>query len=217
MYWIDAPEGTRGRGIAAHEFSEHFLEICEQHRREHRALAFALLLYRLEDASLIKTLQDEAYWNALDEMAGRFVTVYVFYSPMRLPKSPDDPWREKDVEEASAALELLQQHFSFGQRLNLPCMLFFQVQGNEVTDSYVVPLSQLSIEATFSEVREILDVTRRAVEKVRPENKNNAQEIFSLIRGELKDHHLARIITEGGKTFLSISKFVGMLVKLVGG
>jgi hypothetical protein len=219
MLWIDAPEGTHGHGLTAREFREQFLEICERHRQENRALAFAFLLYRLEDAPVIKTLQDEVYWNALDEMAGRFITVYVFYSPVKRPKADDDPWRQKSREEASAsaALELLQQHFSVDRNLELPCMLFFQVKKKEVVDSYVVPLSHSNIEATFSELRDILDASRRAVEKVMPENKNNAQEIFNLIRGEFDNLSLKGKIVKGGTAIITVSRLVGTLVKLVGG
>ena len=216
MIWIEAPHGTHGLVIPVRKFSKHFLEICEQHRLEERALAFAFLLYRLEDAEAIKALRDEDYWNALDEMAGRFISVFVFYSPMEAPKSYDDPWMRKTAIKAAAAGELLKQHFSIDHSLRLPCMLFFQVKNMKVIDSFIVPLSQNDVYATFVELRSIFDASRRAVEKVTPQNKNNAQEIFNLMRGELDNLALKGKIVKGGKAIGTVVRLAGTLVKLVG-
>lgn len=218
IYAHDERRGEHGRGISDREFRVRFNEICQQHRRDGIALAFAFLLHRLEDVEVVRALKDEDYWNALDEISGRFISVFVFYSTMGKPEL-NDSWvskkPKKDVR-ASTAQGLLQQHFSMEQSLKLPCILFFQVRQERVVDSYMVPLSRDTIEATFSQIREVLDTARKALAGVRYENKENAQEIFNLIRMAMDNLSLRKTILKGGVVIGTAIKLAGVLVKLVG-
>jgi hypothetical protein len=160
-------------------------------------------------------LQDAEYWAALNEVSGRYVSVFVFYSPMREPE-PNDTWEHKHVEKASEAMEILRRHFS-NKSLTLPSLLFFQVAENKVADSYAVKIKDDGKEEeTFLEIKKILGIVRDAIKRVDYDNKDNAGEIFNMIRSELKDHKLKVTIGKGAKWVLDAEGLVGLLLKLVG-
>ena len=50
-------------------FSQSIIDICEQHRKEKRALAFAFILYDFENPQIFKILDDRNYWNALNTIS----------------------------------------------------------------------------------------------------------------------------------------------------
>src|SRR5580704_1457649 len=57
-------------------FESKMLEICNEHRKEDRALAFAFILYDFENPHLRKILEDRYYWEALNIISGKYLTVF---------------------------------------------------------------------------------------------------------------------------------------------
>ena len=45
-------------------FPKRLLDICEEHHRENRAMAFGIILYSKRNIQIVRKLQDEAYWEA---------------------------------------------------------------------------------------------------------------------------------------------------------
>jgi len=58
-------KNSRGQGYEYESFKKEFIEICEGHKNDSKALAFAFILYKTESPELIKLLEDDDYWSAL--------------------------------------------------------------------------------------------------------------------------------------------------------
>lgn len=94
------------------EFESDFLRICETHREEGRALAFAFILYDFTSPQVAKVLRDQDYWNALDQLSGKYLTVFSFHtrpaskrvSPMKIAGFGICDGREAEKKVASPGL-----------------------------------------------------------------------------------------------------------------
>lgn len=66
--------------IEKDQFKGSIIDLCERHKDENRALAFAFLIYDFENPQIIKVLEDQEYWNALDKISGKFLSIYYIHS-----------------------------------------------------------------------------------------------------------------------------------------
>src|SRR5687768_10872438 len=64
-------------------FKHTILKVCADHKKKKRALAFALIIHRTTEPQIKKLLADKDYWDALDEISGRFLTVFYIDSTNR--------------------------------------------------------------------------------------------------------------------------------------
>lgn len=177
------------------DFETRFLEICEAHRAQGRALAFAFLLFDLRQPHLRHALADGAYWDALDSLSGRTLTVFAFDLP-HLARRVAEPEAAYLVREMTAvewarpeeATEAVRRYFPVLTRFDLPCVLFFQVESARVTDSFAIGLGRHhdGIEAAFNELNDVLGKAVAALAQVEDENARNAREILALVRSEME-------------------------------
>ena len=66
--------------LSADAFGRSIIDLCEKHRKEKRALAFAFVLYDFENPQILKILNDEIYWNALNSISGQYLSIYYIHS-----------------------------------------------------------------------------------------------------------------------------------------
>ena len=78
MFDIYLREGGYPHGFGIEEFAREFPKICRSHRETGRALAFAFILFDYDHPEVRKVLYDQMYWDALDKISGRFLTVFSF-------------------------------------------------------------------------------------------------------------------------------------------
>ena len=72
--------------IEFEQFKERFFKICEEHRSTGRALAFAFILFGEQHAEMYNMLENQNYWQALNTLSGRWLTVFTFrVSPKKRP------------------------------------------------------------------------------------------------------------------------------------
>jgi hypothetical protein len=60
-------------------FSQSIIDVCEKHRNDKRALAFAFILYDFENPQIFKILNDRNYWNALHIISGKYLSIYYIH------------------------------------------------------------------------------------------------------------------------------------------
>ena len=66
--------------IEEKEFTGSINDLCEKHKNDNRALAFAFLIYDFENPQIIKVLDDTDYWNALHHTSGKLLSIYYIHS-----------------------------------------------------------------------------------------------------------------------------------------
>ena len=137
------------------DFSNGIIELCEKHREESRALAFAFLIYDFRNPQIIKVLEDADYWNALDTISGKFLSIYYIHSRER--NFAEDLSAANDLERRglhpinggmpfSNLLPILKKYLALDNNVKLPSILFFQVEGKLISDYFLIELSEEGIE-----------------------------------------------------------------------
>ena len=66
--------------LSTDAFGQSIIDVCEKHRKENRALAFAFILYNFENPQIFKILNDRNYWNALNTISGQYLSIYYIHS-----------------------------------------------------------------------------------------------------------------------------------------
>lgn len=193
---LSGKEDSRGYGIA--EFDKEFNSICRSHRENGRALAFAFILYDFNNPEVRKVLEDQSYWEALDHISGRYLTVFSFHLKAEMAGKTTSngprrqPMSDRSLTKANAFVE---EKFGITLPQSRPLVLFFQVDNNKITDRYVFGLKADSVETAFHEIKDALATAVESVDRVLPEYKNNTQEIFQLIRASLLQRKLLQKIS----------------------
>ena len=62
--------------LSSDTFSQSIIDVCEKHRIDSRALAFAFILYDFNNPQIFKILNDRDYWNALHTISGKYLSIY---------------------------------------------------------------------------------------------------------------------------------------------
>ncbi|MGH7927248.1 MAG: hypothetical protein ACREQV_05595 [Candidatus Binatia bacterium] len=208
----EGPDGRRGYNFR--RFETEFLQICEEHKRDGRALFFAFLLFDFRNADLVKVLRDEDYWRALDVTSGNRLTVYSFH--VLEPKVPAPTVEVRNMYAVdpgpSHRTELVfRSYFGTLDVPAVPAVLFFQVNEESVSDYFIVTLSARGVEGTYQELEDVLDVAVRSVAKVLPENEHRAGEVFNLVKAGLDERTLRARIAKGLKVLGPIKELVNFL------
>lgn len=202
-------------GYSYGEFEKHFIEICESHRSEKRALAFAIILRDLRDPQVSKALHDQDYWNALDQISGSYLSVFSFHT---LPYE-DKPIAERRVffqmhsvgdKEFHDGRSLIEKYFNLKEQLKLPAVIFFQVSESEIVGTRLVQLKKKTVEESFIEIKEILSCASESVSQVTDENYRNDDVIFQLIDDRLRDRGIKVFLSEIVKKVKSINELLSL-------
>lgn len=207
-------------GYTFDHFEEEFLNICETHRQEKRALAFAFILYDFLQPQIAKTLHDQDYWNALDKLSGQYLSVFSFHTisnPKRKrPKKEENGsqvlYQMANVysEEFNDGRSLLEKHFNLEDNIRLPAILFFQVSNSEIIDSHLVQLTENKKEDAFLEIKEIISTAAESVSEVKEENHRNDHVIFNLIENSLKERGVILLVKNTIKKVIPIKEILSL-------
>lgn len=69
-------QNSTNKEFSLKSFSERMVDICNKHRKENRAMAFAFILYDLQNPQVSKILNDREYWLALNDISGKYLTIF---------------------------------------------------------------------------------------------------------------------------------------------
>jgi len=192
---------TGEHGYTFDNFESNFLQICEDHRTDKRALAFAIILHDLRNPNIAKALRDQDYWQALDKISGQYLSVFSFHTmPRRAPRRniPSETrmhyMTSVMLNEFEDGRSMVERYFELDQYARLPAILFFQVSNAEVIGSRLVQLTKETTEESFLEIKEIITSAADAVSSVKEENHRNDHVIFQLIEENLKNRGI-KVIT----------------------
>ncbi len=144
--------------LTTEDFSKGIIELCEKHRNENRALAFAFLLYDFKNPQIIKVLEDSDYWNALNAISGKYLSIYYIHTKERNfaeDLQASDGIEKKGMHPISVGVELdiivpmLKKYLALDTDVKMPSILFFQVEGKLISDYFLIEISEETIEKSF--------------------------------------------------------------------
>jgi hypothetical protein len=189
--YLHGPKGATG--CSYEEISSQLSNICEN-RGSGQALAFAFILYDYESPHISKVLADLDYWNALDKLSGKSLTVFSFHVREQKQYSRTTKiWHRlagRRPDALTKANSALMKYF--GQTFEMPALLFFQVLDSKLIGSYLVKLTSKRVEDAFNEITTILKTAVDSISQVTEENRRNAREIFGLIKGDVRSYRIKR-------------------------
>ena len=181
--------------INTDQFSNGIIHLCEKHRQESRALAFAFLIYDFTNPQVIKVLEDQDYWNALNAISGKFLSIYYIHSHEKnfaedLKKSSFSEMRGLHPINTGISYNdlfpMLKKHLALNGNVKLPSILFFQVERKLLSDYFLIELSEEGIENSFNELKKYIVSAVKRLKMITPENYGNFQSIFENLKQEIR-------------------------------
>jgi hypothetical protein len=171
------------------------LDVCADHQSSNRALTFGFLLYNVQNPQIIKVINDPDYWKALHATAGRYLSLFYVVQPDEMfgkDLSDNDGIERRGLHEIKGIqfIPILKQYFELDEQIDLPAILFFQVKDRMIVDYFIVKLDKHHIEDAYMELKQHLDIVVKALEKVKEENYINSNEMFDLLKQDMKAAHL---------------------------
>lgn len=215
---------SNNEGCSFIVFKNKFLQICNEHKKAQKALAFAFILYDFTNPQISKILNDADYWVSLNKISGSYLTVFSFhYKPIIRYKSSisntyhssafmtTSPTFNNPSDESNA---LINQYFGTDIKVNYPSVLFFQVYEENVIDYELIELKEEFIESSFIELKGYIQAAVDALSKIMEENRNNNEEIFDLVRGNVKHIKSIKIIKKVSKKIVSFTELFSSILGL---
>jgi len=215
---------SRDEGHDFLSFKDKMIQICNQHRVDNRALAFAFILYDFENPQLWKILNDTEYWMALNEISGKYLTVFSlnYREKQKVKKHRRSEFKgfqfltnisTKDSP-SEGTNELIKKYFGDDIEVKYPAVLFFQVDKESVIDSLLFELKEEMIEPAFLELKEYIKSSVNALKQISSENMGNIKEIFDCLERDVEStksvRKIKRVLKNSGNVIGLISSIKGL-------
>ncbi|MHB8122928.1 MAG: hypothetical protein ACYDG4_12320 [Desulfuromonadaceae bacterium] len=152
---------------------------------------FGVILYTDAHANIKKTLRDQDYWSALDEISGTKWAVFATLAFAGKWGCPELPLGAMGMmvpvwKEPSANQELIET-FELSDTKQLPVVVVFVLNGDEL-QRRVVPLDDSTLDTAFTSMREVFIKIADALDYIASENLNNPEGVFSAVDFALQDY-----------------------------
>jgi hypothetical protein len=219
-------------------FRNYLLDICKQHFNSSRALAFAFIVYDFDDTTVPQIIENEKYWTALDKISGHFLSVFYintqndYYKRRQMEIYKEELAQQKRTAKGGyfqmmrqitlkdtpldKSIDFLKNEFNLEGSIQTPFVLFFQIDGEDILDCFVVMLKQEKLEDAFLELKTQIKNAVDSVSKVTPDNFKNHKEIFDLIETGVKGGNSINFIKTKIISKISIGTIISF-IKLVTG
>jgi hypothetical protein len=216
---------STNQGFSFQNFYNKFIEICEEHRNENRALAFAFILYDFENPQIAKVLNDTDYWLSLNEVSGKYLTVFsLHYKPkvryrrsfdrygtnvmhhMTMGSTFNNPSEDTNL--------LIRNYFGEDIQVKYPSVIFFQIQNNQVVDYEMIQLDEKNIEGAFIELNYYIQEAVETLKQITEENYKNRKEIFDLVSSNVKSLRSSIVRKKFFKKVSSITELTSSIAGL---
>jgi hypothetical protein len=200
-------------------FAHSIIDVCEKHRNDKRALAFAFILYDFENPQILKILNDRNYWNALHTISGKYLSIYYIHSRENTFGEDLDAVDGREQRglypivgnnNLSTILPMLKRYLKLNEDVKNPSILFFQVDGTVISDYFLIELFEERIEDSFLELKDYVSSAVDRLKTIDPENYGNFQPIFESLKQGVKSIKFRRVL------FRNVQKFpISLLISWI--
>ncbi|WP_316846512.1 hypothetical protein [Pedobacter psychrodurus] len=219
-------KNSNQEGHDPQSFEENLIEICNNHRNEVSALAFAFILYDFTNPQINKILRDDDYWTALHLISGDLLSVFSIHKGPERPSWDVDKERSKKGMESMTAIpsnkqpdvttdQIISRYFNADIKVSYPALLFFQVDGRKVIDAILVGLNAERLEDSFLEIKTYILSAVKALKTISSDSKGNHSEIFNQLEGNVRQTRTFKIIREIGSKGFDILSIVSSVAGIV--
>ncbi len=205
------------------EFKKYISDICVNHKESNRAMAFAFIVYNFKNPSISKVLKDHDYWEALNSISGKYLSVFYFDKPKKKCAQKMSTSRTDVIYCMTSVGKMLSPEtvndyiyktFNLSENVASPFVVFFQTEGENITKCFVVKLKKEKVEESFLELKQHIKNAVESIEEVTPENSQNSQCIYSLIENGVKNGTVNEFIKTRIFEPLTVVTTIGSFFKL---
>jgi len=209
--------------LEENEFNGGITQLCERHKEEERALAFAFLIYDFVNPQIIKVLDDIEYWKALDSISGKLLSIYYIHSRENI--FGEDLKAASGIEKRGMyagtaegryerVVPMLKRYLELESNVHLPSILFFQTEGSMITDYFIVELKEEKIEESFIELKSYIKAAVDRLKIIERENYDNSCGIFDNLKQGVEFEKNKKVVFRAVQKFpvqLLLSWFAGKI------
>jgi hypothetical protein len=135
--------GGRGHGHSLDTFIDRFDQICKEHAETRRTKAFAFIFYDFQNQAMRRILKDEGVFAQLDRLSGKELSIFYLHS--------GTAHAVKQFNEAfTKQLELTEE-------VSPPCVVFFRLRKDKLTDVSVAELDSRDLIHSFKELYDVIE------------------------------------------------------------
>lgn len=179
---------------------------------DHHILTHCILIYSRANPIISKILNDEIYYNALDEIANKYLNIY--HADANISEQYHIP-RQRHAndtfgymtsvdylniyEDNHANNEIIRKKkeiFDIEISDYNPALLFFHVDNDNIVGNYCIEIEESEEETTFLQIKGIIAEVVKAVRYVTPENVENQEEVFNLAKTNLQSYKIIKKIAK---------------------
>ena len=106
----------------------------------------------------------------------------------------------------------ISEKLGINQDLDTPFILFFQTNGEDISDHFFVSLKKDRIEESFLELKNHIKTAVDSISKVREENFGNHHEIFNLIKVGVKQSKINKFFSVNIFNKSNVQAFVKFII-----
>lgn len=207
---------SHGQFDGINSLTEYIFKTCNQHRKENRALAFALIVYDFHNPHVEKMLEDKAYYNALDHVSGKFLTIFYINSnyltyQSKIAAESNKVTLELSIQKVDTPVNVspkLVAHKIINQEtLPSPSILFFNVKGSVITEYTIANLRENEVEKGFNELIKIVELAVGGMKDVQEGYKDNHDEIFDLLKQTIEGAEFWKSTKSNFKKMMKLRSF----------
>lgn len=210
--------------LATKEFLMDIVSTSIEHKKQNRALAFAFIVYNFESPQVAKILEDNHYWDTLNRTASKYLSIYYIHSDAEslnqnsVVFSPSIDGKAFNLMHgfrkvggpSDIKIPVLEKFFGIEEKINLPALVFFQIDDQSISDSIFIELKEKEIEKSFLEIKEAVSEAVNRLKHIDESNYQNSEEIFRELKTGLnKLNH--KMVFKKIKNIVSINNIVKLL------
>ena len=183
-------EQGQGQGIG-HTFDTfliRFIEICEAHIENDRAMAFAFILYDFHDEATRQVLRNQGGFAKLDRLSGNDLSVFYLHSD--------------STSLLRAFNDIFLQIFDIPENRQLPFVLFFRMADKDAKDVEVVELEQSNLIFAFGELYEVIETYIEKLKKgnqTKDDKPNKFLRLFKYVKKITEEKFIEYLITKAAE------------------
>ena len=204
-------KGPHGYNIK--NFEERVIDICEEHQNEKRACAFAFILHDAESPQYSKVLKDQDYWDSLNSISGKALTVFSVFSGL-LRRDEGNSFANTITSAKSHREQqrrIIQTYFGVDD-IAFPALLFFQVSNGMVSGMTLISLKARDMESAYAELSDLLRMAAEAVRDSTGKLIQDPERAFSKIKTAVRYRATVVAGKELGKTASAIKSWLAFLI-----
>lgn len=171
---------------------------------------YALVLYRTENANMVKLLRDADYWRAFDSVSGSRLAVFSVRAASPPPLPQGDPegfgfmvgrWREPEDN-----LPLMED-LALSTTQRLPMLVVFTHVDGEIARA-VIPLDEETLDAAYKSLKDALTLLADAMAKISEDNIKNPEGLIAAANLAIDDREGVRRLRAAERLFKRLKGFL---------